>query len=1125
MNRNVLVGWMLMISMGVFVESQALGGSGCGGPGQVCCADPGSISDCCVEDPFCVPFSCASCDCDSGTVNVAGICCDPVCDPVCGGNVCNPGCPLACNPVTCPGNAVCNASCSPPIPPACNPVCPGGDACGSTCNAVCELVCPQYDPCECEGECSLLCDPLAPVCNPNCGAPADAPLCNPACGGNPCNAGCPTVCDPVLCPDNAICGAACNPPIAPACNPICPGGDLCGPTCQPECELTCPQYNACQCEGECSLLCDPLAPICNDNCGGDSCNPVCPSFTAECDPSCGDEGQGPCFCFDGVLCCESGLGQDPPVIGECSKCYIDNPGFMCNNDGRGQEGETSWLLAGAEDLRTGPGFLCDRGLIRNPASDTCENVTRHLSDVNAFQSSWTARALEFQREIQGDLPLTQGLFLGSHNSYNNQADAYVSHQHTYSMSDQLDMGLRFLMPDIHWFNGELRLCHGDADNIVCSPFDRPWRHAVEELQAWSIANPLELIIVKVENATNSEDEVEEFFPPLQDYFGNAGWILTPSDLDMFFQGDWTNVTPNMLRELGKRLIVTSGQGGWGDDQDIVHRDNFPEVPGWPGNSVNAFLESYQYGTTEPDFAAFMQFEGDTLFLPGAPGEDPLWNGPADIGFFDPSVVRAMVKAGVNQLGIEPIGLSAASLIGLEEPFDDLMQAAVWSWAENEPVDASGRRAARLVIEGDEGRFRSADPNEIRRFACQRDTGGCWTVSTATGTFDDGDAICQAEGRWWRFRTPGNGYEMQQLADKVIATLGDGGSVWVNYRDDIGSGSWTPAVTARATPSAFPEKLARNTTGIDASVYLGAPDDTHVDIGGQSITYDFDLLRVVDRDGAPDFNVYEVDFGGPEFDAIDVLVSANGVAFYSVKDTEGPVASLSGDEAHSNDAFARSYDIAATGLERIRYIRIRGLSGGSAGGDSGFDLDAVGALKTELVTCDTPIGDITREGIVDLRDFQAFTHCVEQVDFQTDPSAAGLNPGCLTDPCGQNCPLSCTPACPNSFCSSSCGGPCSSPSCPGYNLCDCVAGGDPCNLFCDPLFECNEACGGDTCNSELCPGYECECVFGGDPGAPACGGGEALTPFDCLAAFDFDANGVVDFADYAGMQRNFTVPGK
>lgn len=794
---------------------------------------------------------------------------------------------------------------------------------------------------------------------------------------------------------------------------------------------------------------------------------------------------------------------------------------MCDNDGRGREGETSWLFAGAEDLRTGPGILCDRGLIRNPGNDTCENVTRHLVDVAGFQLSWTSRALAYQREIQGGLPLTEGLFLGSHNSYNNAADSYLIYQHSYSMSDQLDMGLRFLMPDIHWFNGELRLCHGNSDDIVCSPFDRPWRHAVEELQQWVIDNPDELIIMKVENATDDEEEVSHMFPPLENYFGGDGWIFRPSDLATHFQGQWTNVTPDALRTMNKRMIIVSGQGGWPADHDVVHHGSaYPEVPGWPANSVNSFMASYQYGSGEPDFDAFMQFEGDTLFLPGLPGEEPMHNGPADIGVFDPSVVRAMVKAGINQLGIDPVGTSVAGINPTTEPFEELMEAAVWSWATNEPASATGPRAAKLIVGAGDGRFHSADPNEVHRFACQRDTGGCWTISTAAGTVNEGETICQAEGLWWDFRAPGNGYEMQRLVDEVTSTVGDSGTVWVNYRDTAGDGSWSSVTSKHQPRNSFPLKLTRNKTGIEASVFLGAPDDTHVGIGGQTITFDFDKLHVVDRENASDFNVYEVDFGGVEFDAIDVLVSANGVSFFSVKDSEGPVDALSGDDVHSDPNFARSYDFAETGLERIRFIRIKGLGSGPAGGDAGFDLDAVGAQRTEIVTCDTPHGDITREGVVDLIDFEAFTYCAEEVEFQGGPSAAGIIPGCIANPCGTGCPLACTPACPNTFCSSSCGGPCSSPACPSWTPCDCVAGGDPCNLFCDPLFECNAECGGDTCNNEACPGYECECIGGGDPSDPACGGGEALTEFDCLAAFDFDNNGKVDFADFGGFQVAF-----
>jgi hypothetical protein len=152
---------------------------------------------------------------------------------------------------------------------------------------------------------------------------------------------------------------------------------------------------------------------------------------------------------------------------------------------------------------------------------------------------------------------------------------------------------------------------------------------------------------------------------------------------------------------------------------------------------------------------------------------------------------------------------------------------------------------------------------------------------------------------------------------------------------------------------FPTTLAGNTTGIPGGTFLGAPDDTFVGIGGQSVTYDFGARVVLNRPGAVDFNVYEVDWGGPESGEADVLVSNDGIRFTSVWASGivlTPGNRIAGDSGHGDNSFAQSYDLGS--FASVRYIRIDGIGNGPAGGQVnatvGFDLDAVGAHQVAAI---------------------------------------------------------------------------------------------------------------------------------------------------------------------------------
>lgn len=169
-------------------------------------------------------------------------------------------------------------------------------------------------------------------------------------------------------------------------------------------------------------------------------------------------------------------------------------------------------------------------------------------------------------------------------------------------------------------------------------------------------------------------------------------------------------------------------------------------------------------------------------------------------------------------------------------------------------------------------------------------------------------------------------------------------------------------TGAMAASLFPSVLSDNSTGFSDSLFVGAPDGSSsnggtgwVGIGGQIVTYDFGDARVVDGIGS-DFNVYEVNFGSPEFTSITVSASLDGITFVDLSASEAPVVNIPGDEAHGAANYARSYDLDGL-LAAARFIRIDGAGTGGAGGVNAFDLDAIGAINFELAAVPLPAGGL------------------------------------------------------------------------------------------------------------------------------------------------------------------------
>ena len=148
-----------------------------------------------------------------------------------------------------------------------------------------------------------------------------------------------------------------------------------------------------------------------------------------------------------------------------------------------------------------------------------------------------------------------------------------------------------------------------------------------------------------------------------------------------------------------------------------------------------------------------------------------------------------------------------------------------------------------------------------------------------------------------------------------------------------------ATDALAATAVFGSKLSQNTTGLADSLFLGAPNGDSSNggvnwagIGGQILTFDFENIRIVNGAGG-DFNIYEVDFGASEFNAISVAVSEDGTNFFTLANSAPSrvaIVPVDNDPGHTDNSFAQAYDIAASGFTAVRIEIQRGETAASKG---------------------------------------------------------------------------------------------------------------------------------------------------------------------------------------------------
>ncbi len=199
----------------------------------------------------------------------------------------------------------------------------------------------------------------------------------------------------------------------------------------------------------------------------------------------------------------------------------------------------------------------------------------------------------------------------------------------------------------------------------------------------------------------------------------------------------------------------------------------------------------------------------------------------------------------------------------------------------------------------------------------------------------------------------------------LYTTADNGSISVFGRDPGGNLS----LFDLARPF-FPTAVTSNLA--DRTPFYGSPDNIGYDLRDDYwVVFDLGAYRVFDQPGG-DFNVYEIASNDVEFGDEAVDVSGDGVNWINVTDPRRAALSIPGDEAHGNPAYARSYDISTTGLESVRYIRVRGIDDDydcglfSCSGNRGFDFDAVGAFVVPATAMSVPGASDVVEIVMDDR---------------------------------------------------------------------------------------------------------------------------------------------------------------
>lgn len=320
-----------------------------------------------------------------------------------------------------------------------------------------------------------------------------------------------------------------------------------------------------------------------------------------------------------------------------------------------------------------------------------------------------------------------------------------------SVTDQLNLGARFIEMDVHYFGSNFYSAHcsqigiallDDASSslvaelqtilgasvewqsslIGCLPSisgiraeeQRLHNESLSELAEWINANPSELVVLYTEVGVEIEtfSKVDSLLALYTDLFGDV--LMTPSDLETY--GGWNDVTLSQLIAAGKRVIsVTTPEA---NDAMFYMRDL---CSGWEDVSSTSESVETNAGTIVRAYQSALHYA--TLSESGLLGSDSSSSSSTTSeGEVDATTLPAFVAEGVNVLA--PDGLDGLTVA-----------AMVWTWAENEPSDGD---AAVMLSQTDGRWYGVASASDITYTACVSSSNRtAWEVVSQGSSCPDG----------------------------------------------------------------------------------------------------------------------------------------------------------------------------------------------------------------------------------------------------------------------------------------------------------------------------------------------------------------------------------------------------
>lgn len=407
-----------------------------------------------------------------------------------------------------------------------------------------------------------------------------------------------------------------------------------------------------------------------------------------------------------------------------------------------------------------------------------------------FQQSHTYKTLRYQEKITDYLPFYKSEKLRTHNSFNTQdyrvdGIEYIDPQQDYTLTGQLDAGVRQLNLDVHNVDGTLRLCHFSAsdNHLLCSKNDRLFKDGMNEIVTW-LRQPEhrdEVVIVEF------QDEMDGKYAQALDVLDNfSDIIMKPNNCGEAFP---QALTRNDILATGKQLVMSIGGGHCGSSDSA--RRQYGAL-GFSQSTPSGGAGGLSGAVWDKNYSAY-----PTCVI-GGNGPDRLQVKKSWVSEDRTNI--ALIAFPERRVSGEQVRLLTDCGVGFQfdslDAHDGRLKDVIWSWANGEPNNSGGNENCAQVTTnwGLGNRINDSKCSNIAPFACRDTDNGSWLLTSQKGQWQQGFNACAEEfGDGVIYSMPKDGYQMRTLQDEKNDA--NYSTVWIAYTDAHQEGNWEPADNA------------------------------------------------------------------------------------------------------------------------------------------------------------------------------------------------------------------------------------------------------------------------------------------------------------------------------------------